>query len=138
MTGTVQFEASEKLKLRSVCVTCGEMKKQVFAKCPSCDYRPQRDYEIARALILSETFTINDDVQLGRDFDQLETISEAIKRGRPYPYEHDEQQQVLYEYRRYLRNNSGKMPWWKRRKKVVVISLVCAITAGVVLSWLLM
>lgn len=138
MSDAVRFEASEKLKLRAVCVACGEIKKRVFDKCASCDYRPRRDYEIARALILSESFTINDGVSLGKDFEQLEVISESIKRGRPYAYEHDEQQNVLSEYRRYLRENSSVASWWSSNKWLLFFVAAVLVCGVVVLTWLLL
>ena len=132
MTTQIQFVNDRKLKLRSVCVSCGQLKKRALEPCPACNYAPSRDYEIARALLLSEVFTINEDVQLGMPYERLEEISRDIQSGRPYPFNHQDQEKVLYEYRRFIRSNS-EAQYEFNCKKVVIMSIVVSVLAGLVL-----
>ena len=91
------------MKKKAVCIRCGTFKKDAFATCPECDLTPKTDFEAARALILSEK-TAYGTVEIGRTAEELQTISEAIRSGRPYAIDGEEQKLVVREYWNYLKS----------------------------------
>ena len=103
------------MKYKAICIRCGTFKKDAFAACKECALEPKTDFEAARALILSEK-TIYGTTSIGKSIEELEEISEAIKNGRPYPIDGEEQKLVVREYMAYLK--SRPKPKWYQAKKV--------------------
>ena len=91
------------MKKKAVCIRCGTFKKDAFATCPECNLTPSTDFEAARALILSEK-TLYGVTEIGRTLEELEEISNAIRNGRPYPIDGEEQKLVVREYWNYLKS----------------------------------
>jgi hypothetical protein len=121
------------LKKKAVCIRCGAFKKDAFSSCPDCGLTPKTDFEAARALILSEK-TAYGETEIGRTIVELENISEAIRGGRPYPIDGEEQKIVVREYWAYLKSQP---PPKNRFRKILLwgglIAFVIAATA--VLAW---
>jgi len=121
-------------KKKAVCIRCGTFKKDAFAPCPGCGLRPQTDFETARALILSEKSALGS-VEIGRTLEELESISESIKKGRPYAIDGEEQNWVVREYWNYLKS----LPAPKRRfSKFLIWSILLLVlfSAGAaVIGW---
>lgn len=90
-----------------MCVSCGAFKKSALENCPECGYQPESEYEVARALILSKKFPAGNRI-IGRPVDELRTIGEQIRRGRPYYFDAQEQQIVAEAYRDYTNAKSGQ------------------------------
>lgn len=78
----------------AVCVPCGAFKKSAQTACPACGFEPKSEYEMARALILSQKFTA-DETTIGQTSDELRTIAADIRAGRPYRFDPQEQQRVV-------------------------------------------
>lgn len=85
---------------KAVCVACGAFKKSALVTCSECDYQPASEYEAARSLILSETFTVGK-MTIGRPAKELQKISADIRSGRPYLFDAEEQRRVVEHYREY-------------------------------------
>ena len=120
------------MKNKAVCVRCGEFKKDAFATCKSCDLTPKTDFEAARALILSEQKRYGEEL-VGKTIDELKSISEAIRNGRPYAIDGDEQNRVVRAYYAYLK--SLPPPKWYQQRKFKIVSaiillIVTILTAG--------
>ena len=103
------------MKYKAICIRCGTFKKDAFAACKECALEPKTDFEAARALILSEK-TMYGTTNIGRTTEELEEISEAIKRGRPYAIDGEEQKLVVREYSAYLK--SLPEPKWYQSMKI--------------------
>ncbi|WP_455200894.1 hypothetical protein, partial [Kaarinaea lacus] len=110
-------------------------KKDAFASCPDCGLAPKTDFEGARALILSEK-TVYDKTEIGRTIEELEEISKAIKSGRPYPIDGEEQKIVVREYWKYLK--SQPPPRKPLKKYLLWGSVTGVIIAAAILAWWLM
>ena len=85
---------------KAVCVACGTFKRRALVSCPECDYQPASEYEVARSLILSQTFTVGK-MAIGQTAEELEKISADIRSGRPYLFDAEEQRRVVEHYREY-------------------------------------
>ena len=110
------------MKNKAVCIRCGAFKKDAFSTCKQCDLTPKSDFEAARALILSEE-TKYGDVVIGRSAEELQSISESIRAGRPYPIDGDEQTQVVRAYYAYLKTVPPEK-WYQSKQIIWVIALV--------------
>ena len=123
------------MKYKAICIRCGTFKKDAFAACKECELEPKTDFEAARALILSEK-TIYGTTSIGRTSEELEEISEAIKRGRPYAIDGEEQKLVVREYSAYLK--SLPKPKWYQSSKVkwifASVLLLAMIIGGVFIA----
>lgn len=78
----------------AICVRCGAYKRRPLIRCRGCGYEPASDYESARALILS----LNAGAQatiVGRSEAELKRIGADIRSGRPYLFDHAEEQKAL-------------------------------------------
>ncbi len=111
----------------AVCVPCGAFKKSAQAACPACGFEPKSEYEVARALILSQKFTA-DETTIGRTADELRTIAADIRVGRPYRFDPQEQERVVDQYRagavaRSQRSRLGFLRW------LVPITLILGLLA---------
>jgi hypothetical protein len=95
------------LRIRAVCVRCGTVKQEALAACAACDYTPESEYEVARALILSKRFAVGD-VSIGRPDSELEAIGEQIRGGRPYYFDPEEQRVVIEAYRSVAQAKSSR------------------------------
>lgn len=100
---------------KAVCVACGAFKGDALVTCPTCDYQPASEYEVARSLILSRAFTIGK-VTIGRTAEELEKISADIRGGRPYLFDAEEQRRVVEHYREHgaaqaKRSALGLLKW---------------------------
>ena len=107
------------MKNKAICIRCGTFKKNAFAICKQCGLSPKNDFEAARALILSEK-TLYGNVEIGKSVEELKTIAEAIRNGRPYPIDGDEQTRVVREYYAYLKTIPPKK-WYQTRKLTGII-----------------
>lgn len=83
-------------------------KKNAIAACPTCDYKPESEYEVARSLILSKNFTVGELV-IGRSLNELRAIAEEIRGGRPYYFDPNEQQLVVEAYRTHVEIKSKRL-----------------------------
>lgn len=110
------------MKNKAVCIRCGNFKKDAFTTCKQCSLTPKNDFEVARALILSEK-TFYGNTEIGKTIDELENISESIRNGKPYPIDGDEQTRVVREYYSYLKTVPPKK-WYQRRKTTGLILLI--------------
>jgi len=121
------------LKKKAVCIRCGAFKKDAFASCPECKLTPKTDFEAARALILSEK-TFYDEIEIGRTIEELDDISNAIRSGRPYPIDGEEQKFVVREYWKYLKSQP---PPQNRIRKILLWggSALIFITIVACLAW---
>ena len=97
--------------------------------CPECGYEPESEYEVARALILSKAFPAGKRI-IGRSVDELRAIGEQIRRGQPYYFDSQEQQDVVEAYRDYTdaRHASVFLKW-------LIPLLLILILAAVSLLW---
>ena len=95
------------MKIEAVCVACGALKKAAVERCAQCGYEPESEYEVARALILSKQFPAGRQT-IGRPVDELRTIAEQIRSGRPYYFDSQEQQRVVEAYRDYNDARAGR------------------------------
>ncbi len=122
-------------KKKAVCIRCGAYKKSAFAKCPNCDLIPKTDFEAARALILSEK-TLFGETEIGRSIEELEEISNSIKRGRPYPIDGEEQKMVVRAYWEFLK--SQPPPRNKLQKYFLWggLTILSLIIIGTLIWWL--
>ena len=116
------------MKNKAICIRCGAFKKDAFATCKQCDLTPKNDFEAARALILSER-TLYGNVEIGKSIDELRTIAESIRNGRPYPIDGDEQSRVVREYHAYLKSLPPKN-WYQSAKFRWMVGAICF--AGIV------
>jgi hypothetical protein len=121
------------MKRKAVCIRCGTFKKAAFAPCTECGLSPKSDYEAARALILSEK-TFYGDVEIGRSAEELETISQSIKSGRPYPIDGEEQKAVVRAYYQYLQSQPKPRPPLSRILKWA-IPLFILLSVSVLAAW---
>ena len=113
------------MKNKAICIRCGTFKKDAFAICKQCGLSPKNDFEAARALILSEK-TLYGNVEIGKSVEELKAIAEAIRNGRPYPIDGDEQTRVVREYYAYLKTIPPKK-WYQSRKLIgIILSLFVA------------
>jgi len=117
------------MKNKAVCIKCGTFKKDAFSTCKKCDLTPKTDFEAARALILSEE-TLYGDVVIGKSPEELKSISESIRAGKPFPIDGDEQTRVVRAYYEYLKTIPAKK-WYQTRKLIWVIGLVALLGTGV-------
>ena len=101
------------MKKTAICIRCGTFKKNAFTTCKECELTPATDFETARALILSEK-QLYGDIAIGRSLEELEEISLAIRNGKPYPIDGEEQNLVVRQYSAYLR--SLPKPKWYQTK----------------------
>ena len=118
------------MKFKAICIRCGSYKKNAFDACKECDLKPASDFEAARALILSEK-TMYGNASVGKPLEELVEISKAIKSGRPYPIDGDEQNRVVRVYYEYLQSQPA--PKWYQSKKfkwIVAGIIFLAILAG--------
>jgi hypothetical protein len=122
------------MKNKAVCIRCGTFKKDAFATCKQCDLTPKNDFEVARALILSEK-TSYGNAQIGKTFEELENISKTIRNGRPYPIDSDEQTRVVREYYAYLKTIPPKK--WYQHNKTRWIFFLCFLLAFVIAGYFL-
>ncbi len=83
---------------KAVCVRCGRFKHRPLVRCTGCGYHPGSDYEMARALILTETGHAGEAIA-GRSRPELKRIAAEIRSGRPYLFDPNEEQVVLYAHR---------------------------------------
>lgn len=120
------------MKKKAVCIRCGTFKKDAFASCPECELTPKTDFEVARALILSEK-TVYDEAEIGQTAEELEEISGSIRSGRPYPIDGEEQKIVVREYWKYLK--SQPPPNNRLRKFLVWGGLIGAASVVALLVW---
>lgn len=117
---------------KAVCVACGAFKGDALVTCPTCDYQPASEYEVARSLILSRAFTIGK-VTIGRTAEELERISTDIRGGRPYLFDAEEQRRVVEQYREYEAARS-KRPTLGFLKWLVVLLLLAGLVMAVLWS----
>jgi hypothetical protein len=125
------------MKKTAICIRCGTFKKDAFATCKECDLAPATDFEAARALILSEK-QLYGEFAIGRSMEELEEISTAIRNGKPYPIDGEEQNLAVRQYSAYLR--SLPKPKWYQTKTIkwiavglLFISVVIFIVTSLVL-----
>ena len=124
------------MKTKAICIRCGTFKKDAFATCKECDLTPKNDFEAARALILSKK-TVYGTTSIGKTIEELERISEAIKGGRPYPIDGEEQKIVVREYSAYLK--SLPKPKWYQGKKIKWIAVgIILISAAIIAAFALL
>ena len=116
------------MKKKAVCIRCGTFKKDAFSTCKKCDLTPETDFEAARALILSEE-TLYGDVVIGKSAEELKSISESIRAGKPYPIDGDEQKRVVRAYYEYLKSIPPRK-WYQTRKLLWVIVIVALLGTG--------
>jgi hypothetical protein len=93
-----------------VCVGCGAFKRRPQVRCSGCGYLPFSEYEIARALILSESFHIGGTV-IGRSRPELKRIAKEIRTGRAYLFDPKEEQIALNAYRDFQTITHRKRVW---------------------------
>ena len=110
------------MKNKAVCIRCGAFKKDAFSTCKQCDLTPKTDFEAARALILSEESLYGETI-IGRSFEELQSISESIRAGRPYPIDGEEQKKVVRAYYAYLKTIPPKK-WYQNKKIIWIVSIV--------------
>lgn len=113
------------MKIQAVCVRCGAFKKAVAASCPECGYAPESEYELVRALILSKQFFAGNRV-IGRPVDELRTIGEQIRSGRPYYFDAQEQQIVAETYREYTASKPSRHRFAFSKWLLLLLILVLA------------
>lgn len=78
----------------AVCVHCGNIKRNVTARCAICHFQPQADEDKARAFILSTAYEIDGEYR-GMTKEQLTAIAAAIEKGHPYAFDEAEIQSVI-------------------------------------------
>ena len=88
----------------AICLRCGTLKSDFQARCPSCNFTPEDDVDIAKYRILGPlySFALGEDgatVDTGRSRTELEAIALEIKQGRPYEFPSEELEGVLKVYR---------------------------------------
>jgi hypothetical protein len=114
------------MRRQAVCVSCGAFKRRVLARCKHCGYLPDTDYEIARALILSPQTQAGEAV-VGRSPPELERIAAAIRAGRPYLFDPNEEQVALLA-QRHLRDLAGA----RRRRRLAIALGAGALVVGLI------
>jgi len=87
----------------AICLRCGTFKSNFQAPCPSCNFTPEDDIDIAKSRILGPlySFSFGEDgatVDTGRSRSELEAIALEIKQGRPYEFPAEELEGVLKVY----------------------------------------
>ena len=61
------------VRMKAVCIKCGEFKESAWVRCKSCNYRPVSEEEKAQFLLLSTHFNSET---------KLKNFSEHIKSGK--------------------------------------------------------
>jgi cytochrome c len=85
----------------AVCVHCGNIKRNLSARCAICHFQPQTDEDKARAFILSTAYEIDGEYR-GMTKEQLTAIAAAVGNGRPYAFDQAEIQSVVAYAKRVL------------------------------------
>jgi len=85
-------------EITAICIKCGTFKSGVSHACPRCSYRPKDERDVAKSLILSESFDAGDRV-FGKSDEELRRISEILKGGGSYAFDEKELELALEEYR---------------------------------------
>lgn len=110
------------MKNKAVCIRCGNFKKDAFSSCKACDWTPKTDFEAARALILSEQADYAGEI-VGKSMEELQTISDSIRSGRPYAIDGEEQSRVVRAYYSYLKTLPPRK-WYQSKKVKIILALL--------------
>ena len=79
----------------SVCIKCGEIKKEPIAVCQSCHFDPSKsDIDKAKSLLLSDAIRFVD-ANWELNTDQLLDISCSIKDGYPYRFDESKIEEII-------------------------------------------
>lgn len=114
------------MKYKAICVRCGEFKKDAFATCKACSWTPKTDFEAARSLILSLEAEY-DGQTIGKSIEELKSISDAIRSGRPHAIDGEEQNRVVRAYYSYLKTIPAAKWYQSRKFKTIVVLVALAI-----------
>lgn len=104
------------MAIAAICVRCGKPKKEPLRQCKTCGYRPETEYEKARALIFSLSRTLGG-TQVGRDAEALRALSAQTRAGKFYEFDPNEESRVveaLLVHEReqaHRRSRSGRIVW---------------------------
>lgn len=80
--------------VRAICVKSGDEKPHSNSKCPKCGFKPKTDSELAKSLILSLEYEIEDEDR-SKSWDELKKIGLSIQQGRPYEFDEKEVEEVI-------------------------------------------
>jgi len=84
----------------SVCIRCGEFKRNFASRCNSCGFLPTEVNDIAKSRVLSFPYAFTyggdgDTVETGRTLNELGEIAAGIQAGRPYDFPPEEVEGVI-------------------------------------------
>jgi predicted nucleic acid-binding Zn ribbon protein len=114
---------------KAVCVRCGALKREALTRC-SCGFLPFSDYERARALILSELFSVGS-LAIGRAPTDLQRISAEIRSGRPYLFDAAEEQTAVDAAREL--DTAAQKRHKKNRLLLSIVGIVLVLMLGFLL-----
>lgn len=109
------------MAIKAICVSCGKPKSSPFNECKSCNYVPETEYQISRALIFSSLRTMGG-IRMGREQATLKQLSKQVMAGRPYEFDPAEIENVVNAYRRHL--DMTKRIKSRNRKILITLCLV--------------
>ena len=121
------------MKHKAICIRCGEFKKHAFDTCKACDWTPKTDFEAARALILSLEADYAGQT-IGKSIEELKSISESIRSGRPYAIDGEEQSRVVRAYYSYQKTLPATK-WYQSRKFKTIVVLVALVIVAAAVSY---
>lgn len=121
------------MKHKAICIRCGEFKKDAFASCKACSWTPKTDFEAARSLILSLEADYAGQ-SIGKPVEELKSISEAIRSGRPYAIDGEEQNRVVRAYYSYQKTIPARK-WYQSRKFKTIVALVALVIVSLALGY---
>ena len=84
--------------MHTICFKCGASKGSINESCRRCSFKPTSIGELARARILSEPYCFTTpsglSFETGRSPEELAKISNEIRRGVAYDFQHQELENV--------------------------------------------
>lgn len=118
------------MSLKAICVSCGKPKRNPYSRCKSCNYEPETEYQISRALIFSAS-RVMAGVNIGRDHKTLKQLSKTVMAGRPYEFDPVEIEKTVAAYRKHR----GHLHKKKKRNRIIFImlALIAVLTASLYL-----
>jgi hypothetical protein len=78
---------------KAICQRCGSWKRWAKQACESCSFQPVKPEDLAKAFILSESFTVGGQT-IGRSHAELSAIADKIRSGEQPTFESSEVESV--------------------------------------------
>ena len=126
------------MAIKAICVACGKPKKNPLLQCQSCQFKPETEYQIARALVFSQKSNIGG-MEVGRDAEALKSLSAQISAGRPHEFDPGEVERAVTAWRQeqaeMIRAAEHRR---KTRRMIYLVLAIIAILALVVAATILL